>query len=65
MKVRSVRHGLESSNHMMVRFDEMNSTWDNLLSALWDDPSAQAADILPGVEEAVNEVLQRIGEEEK
>gem|GEM_PF-5645498 len=37
----------------------------NLLSALWDDPSAQAAEVLPGVEEAVNEVLQRIGEEEK
>lgn len=61
----SFSHGLESSNHMMVRFDEMNSTWDNLLSALWDDPSAQAAEVLPGVEEAVNEVLQRIGEEEK
>jgi multiple sugar transport system substrate-binding protein len=58
------RHGLESSNHMMVRFDELNQTWDNLLSQLWNDPNARAADILPEVEAAVTDAMRRIAEEE-
>lgn len=57
-------NGLESSNHLMVGFDEINGTWDNLLAELWNSADAQAADILPGVEEAVTEVLLRIAEEE-
>jgi multiple sugar transport system substrate-binding protein len=58
------RHGLESSNHMMVRFDELNQTWDNLLAELWNDPNARAEDVLPRVESAVNAALVRIAEEE-
>ena len=57
-------HGLESSNHLMVRFDEINSTWDNLLAEFWNTPDMQATDILPEVETAVNDVLQRIQEAE-
>lgn len=56
-------HGYESSNHLMVRFDELNQTWDNLLSELWNNPDAKAADILPNVEAAVNEALERIAQE--
>ena len=56
-------NGLESSNHLMVRFDELNSTWDNLLAGFWNDPNATAADVLPEVEAAVNEVLQRVAED--
>lgn len=59
----SFRHGLESSNHLMVRFDELSSTWDNLLGEYWNDPAGNAAEVLPQVEEAVNEVLTRIAEE--
>ncbi|MEM7531937.1 MAG: extracellular solute-binding protein [Chloroflexota bacterium] len=61
----SFRHGLESSNHMIVRHGEINSTWDNLLSPLWDDPTAVAAEVLPDVEAGVNEVLARIAEEDQ
>lgn len=58
------QNGLESSNHLMVGFDEINSTWDNMLGEFWNDPDGQAADLLPGIEEAVSEVLVRIAEEE-
>jgi multiple sugar transport system substrate-binding protein len=58
------RHGLESSNHMMVRFDELNQTWDNLLAELWNDPNARAENVLPRVEAALNAALVRIAEEE-
>jgi multiple sugar transport system substrate-binding protein len=61
----SFRHGLESSNHLIVRFDELNGTWDNILAELWNDADARAEDILPQVEEAVNAALLRIAEEEK
>ncbi len=57
-------NGLESSNHLMVGFDEINSTWDNLLGELWNNADARAEDILPDVEEALTEVLLRIAEEE-
>jgi multiple sugar transport system substrate-binding protein len=60
----SFQHGLESSNHLIVRFDEVNSTWDNILGEFWNDPEGSAAEILPQVEAAVNEVLVRIAEEE-
>jgi multiple sugar transport system substrate-binding protein len=60
----SFRHGLESSNHLMVRFDELNSTWDNVLGEFWSDPNGSAAEVLPQVEQAVNDVLTRIAAEE-
>ena len=57
-------NGLESSNHLMVGFDELNSTWDNILGSFWNDSEARAEDILPEVEAAVTEALLRIAEEE-
>jgi hypothetical protein len=45
-------------------FDEINSTWDNILGEFWNDPAGNAAEMLPQVEEAVNEVLMRSAEEE-
>ena len=57
-------NGLESSNHLMVGFDELNSTWDNLLGVFWSDPEGDAASLLPDVEAAVGEALLRIAEEE-
>ncbi len=56
-------HGRESSNHLLVRWDELNTTWNNILSSYWDDPEGKAADVLPQVEQAVNEALQRINAE--
>ena len=57
-------NGLESSNHLMVGFDEINSTWDNLLGVFWSDPEGDSAALLPEVEAAVGDVLVRIAEEE-
>jgi multiple sugar transport system substrate-binding protein len=58
------RHGLESSNHLLVRWDELNQTWNNALSAYFLDPQGQASEVLPALEEELNGVLQRIAEEE-
>lgn len=58
-------HGRESSNHLLVSWDELNTTWGNLLDPFWNDPNAKAADVLPQVEQAVNEALQRIAEENR
>lgn len=57
-------HGVESSNHLMVRWDELNQIWNNTLSAYFLDPEGQAADIMPGLEEELNDALKRIAEEE-
>jgi multiple sugar transport system substrate-binding protein len=58
------RHGLESSNHLMVRWDELNQIWNNSLSAFFLDPSARAEDVLPQLEEELTAALERIADEE-
>ncbi len=58
------RHGLESSNHLLVRWDELNQIWGNALGAFFNDPNAKAADVLPQLEKDLTEALQRIAEEE-
>jgi len=57
-------HGVESSNHLMVRWDELNQIWNNALSAYFLDPSGNAADVMPALEEELNDALTRIAEEE-
>lgn len=53
-------HGRESSNHLLVKFDELSQTWDNLLSPFWNDPEARAEDLMPILETDVNAALERI-----
>jgi len=57
-------HGLESSNHLLVRWDELNQTWNNAFSAFFLDPDARAEDMLLQLEADLNNALQRIAEEE-
>ncbi|MBV7338416.1 ABC transporter substrate-binding protein [Chloroflexi bacterium TSY] len=57
-------HGLESSNHLLVRWDELNQIWGNSLSAYFLDSEGQAADVLPELEAELTDALQRIAEEE-
>jgi multiple sugar transport system substrate-binding protein len=57
-------HGLESSNHLLVRWDELNQTWGNLLTPFFNDPSGKAADVLPILEQDLNTALEIIAEEE-
>lgn len=56
-------YGHESSNHLLVKYDELSQVWDNLMSPFWSDPEAKAADLLPVLEADVNDALQRIREE--
>jgi multiple sugar transport system substrate-binding protein len=58
------KYGLESSNHLIVRWDELNRTWNNVLDTLWLDPDATAEEVMPELDRAVEEVLQKIIAEE-
>jgi multiple sugar transport system substrate-binding protein len=58
-------HGRESSNHLLVKYNELSSVWDNGLSTFWPDEAAKAADLLPQIETDVNAALQRVREEEQ
>jgi multiple sugar transport system substrate-binding protein len=57
-------HGLESSNHLLVRWDELNQIWSNTLAPFFNDPSGKAADVLPTIEQDLNSALELIAEEE-
>jgi len=58
-------HGRESSNHLIVKWDELDQTWNNLLDPFWNDPNGKASDVLPQVEQQVNDALGRIKTELK
>jgi multiple sugar transport system substrate-binding protein len=57
-------HGLESSNHLIVRWDELNQIWNNSLSAWIQDANADTAQVLTELEAQLTEALVRIQEEE-
>ena len=58
------RYGFESSNHLLVRWDELQVTWNNVLSAYYNDPEGKASDVLPQLEEDLTAALLRIAEDE-
>jgi len=58
-------HGRESSNHLLVKYDELSSTWDNALGPFWSDPAGKAAGMLPQIQTDVNAALKRITDESK
>jgi multiple sugar transport system substrate-binding protein len=57
-------HGLESSNHLLVRWDELNQIWGNILNPYFNDPNADTAAVLAQTEQDLNDALKRIAEEE-
>jgi multiple sugar transport system substrate-binding protein len=56
-------HGRESSNHMLVRWDELNQIWVNSFSSFFNDPEGEARPILEDVQQQTNEALERIKSE--
>jgi multiple sugar transport system substrate-binding protein len=58
------KYGLESSNHLIVRWDEIDQIAGNSLSAYFLDPEGQASDVLPALEQELTDALQRIAKEE-
>lgn len=58
-------HGLESSNHLMVRWDELNQIWGNALSAWINDAEADTAAMMAQLEVDLTDALQRIQAENK
>lgn len=59
------KYGQESSNHLIVRYDEINQTWNNALSAFNNDANGDAAQLVQQLETETNNVLQKIAKEEK
>ena len=57
-------HGLESSNHLIVRWDELNQIWGNSLNPYFNDPAGDTAAILATVEQDTNSALELIRSEE-
>jgi multiple sugar transport system substrate-binding protein len=58
------RHGLESSNHLLVRWDELNQIWGNSLTPYFNDPNGDAAETLSIIEQDLNSALELIADEE-
>ena len=57
-------HGRESSNHMLVRWDELNQIWGNNLSTYWTKPNADTKAVLQKTEQQTNQALEQIRAEE-
>lgn len=59
------KHGLESSNHLIVKWDELNQIWGNALTPCFNDPKCDMAATLAQVEKDSTDSLKRIAQEEK
>lgn len=57
-------HGLESSNHLIVRWDQLNEIWNNTLTPYFNDSEGDTAAVMEALEEELNDALQRIADEE-
>jgi multiple sugar transport system substrate-binding protein len=57
-------HGLESSNHLLVRWDQLNQIWGNQLVPYFNDPAGDAAAVMQSLQDELNAALQQIAEEE-
>lgn len=58
-------HGRESSNHLIVNWDELNQIWGNAFSTYWTEENANTQEMLTTVEQQTNEALQRIAAEKE
>jgi multiple sugar transport system substrate-binding protein len=58
-------HGRESTNHLLIKYDEASQVWDNAIGPFWNDPNAKATDLMPQLEKDVNDALSRIKTEVK
>jgi multiple sugar transport system substrate-binding protein len=58
-------HGRESTNHLLIKYDEASTVWDNAMGPFWNDPAAKSETLLTQVEKDVNDTLARIKTEVK
>ncbi len=58
-------HGRESSNHLIVKWDELNQIWSNNFDPFFSGASSRAADMLQTVEFQTSNKLQEIRAEWK
>jgi multiple sugar transport system substrate-binding protein len=58
----ALKHGRESPNHLLVRFDQLNQVVNSALDPIFNN-EAEAADVLPEANEELEEALKSIKEE--
>lgn len=56
-------HGRESSNHLLVKWDELDRVWQNNLSSFWNNRNAKALPMLQKIETGTNQALEKIRNE--
>jgi len=56
-------YGFESSNHLLVRWEELNETWGNTMDPFWTGPEATAEEFLPKLDKIMEEAGKKIKEE--
>jgi len=56
-------HGRESSNHLLVKWDELNQVWGNNLDPYFSKKDAKTSEVLQKVEKGTNNALKTINAE--
>lgn len=59
------KYGLESSSHLIVRWDEIAQEWSNSLDAFWVSPQMAAEEAMQELDTNVEQTLRRIKAEEE
>lgn len=54
------KYGRESSNHLIVKWNDLNTIWSNNLDPYFSDPNADTKKMLTTVEQQTNAKLQQI-----
>jgi multiple sugar transport system substrate-binding protein len=60
----ALKHGKESPNHFLVRFDQLNQVVTSALDPVFNN-EAMAADVLPDANKKLEETLKQIAAEYK
>jgi len=60
-----IKYGLQSSNHLMIRYDEMSEAWSSALDEFWLGADMTAEEAMQVLDARVEETLQRIKAEEE
>jgi multiple sugar transport system substrate-binding protein len=58
-------YGFESSNHLLVRWDELNQTFGNTMDAFWNNPDSTAEEFCPKLDKVMEDLGKKIKEEQE
>jgi len=58
-------YGIESSNHLMIRWSELDGVYQRWMDIFWNSPTTTASDLLPSLDADFEAILQKIKQEEE